>query len=189
MSYVRDGRILIRQAFEGGYAMPAFNICSLEMAMACVEAAEVERAPIILQTAPGDLQQLTPAVTAGIVTALAEDASVPIMLHRDHGEDMAEVSRALRAGYSSVMFDGDAYSLDENIRISKTLATLAHAAQTSLEVAAGSFGGGEEGVGDDVHLTDPEAAARLFNEADADMAACSVGVSAWSNQHIRPRPP
>ena len=175
MPFVSDGRILIKRAFEGQYAMPAFNVCSLEMIVACIEAAELEKAPIMIQTAPGDLKQITPEAAAGIVKALAERSPVPIMLHRDHGESLEEVSRSLRAGYSSAMFDGEEYPLDENIRRTKNLAAFAHAAGASLEAAGGSFGGGEEGASSEVHLTDPEVAARLHSEADADMVACSVG--------------
>ena len=175
MPFIPDGRTLIRHAFENSYALPAFNVCSLEMITGCVEAAELERAPIMIQTAPGDLDYLTPEAAAGIVRALAERSSVPIMLHRDHGEDLAAVSHALRAGYSSAMFDGEEFPLEENIRRTKNLAAYAHAAGASLEAAGGSFGGGEAGASSEVHLTDPEVAARLFEEADADMVACSVG--------------
>ena len=103
MPFIADGRTLIRRAFEGRYALPAFNVCSLEMIIACVEAAELERAPIMIQTAPGDLQHLTPEVAASIVKVSAERASIPVMLHRDHAacEDLAAVSRSLRAGYSA----------------------------------------------------------------------------------------
>ena len=175
MPFIADGRTLIQRAFEGRYALPAFNVCSLEMIVACVEAAELERAPIMIQTAPGDLQHLTPEVAASIVKVLAERASIPVMLHRDHGEDLAAVSRSLRAGYSSAMFDGEALPLEENIRHTKNLAAYAHAAGASLEAAGGSFGGGEAGASSEVHLTDPEVAARLHAEGDADMVACSVG--------------
>jgi len=174
MPYVADGRELIRRAFEGRYAIPAFNICSLEMARACVEAAEQERAPVILQTSPGDLEQASPAVMAGMVRALAEEATVPVMLHLDHGDGLPCVVRCLRAGYASTMFDAADRSPDENVRRTRRAATVAHAAGAALEAAAGSFGSGEGG-GDDLLLTEPEVAERLFSEAQADMVACSVG--------------
>lgn len=174
MPYISDGRLLIHRAFEGQYAMPSFNICSLEMASACIEAAEEERAPIMLQTYPGDLEQASPTVMAAMVKALAEQATVPVMLHLDHGDSAARVTQCLRAGYSSVMFDGEAYALDENIARTSALADFAHAAGASLEAAAGSFGGGE-GAEDEIHLTEPDVAARLFSESGADMVACSVG--------------
>ena len=175
MPFISDGRTLINQSFEGKYAMPAFNVCSLEMVIACIEAAELERAPIIIQTAPGDLEQVTPAAIAGLVQALANEADVPVMLHLDHGDGLERITRSLRAGYSSAMFDGEALPLDENVRQTRQFARMVHAANASFEAAAGSFGGGEEGAGDDIHLTDPEVAQRLLTEGEADMAACSVG--------------
>ncbi|MCA9838287.1 MAG: class II fructose-bisphosphate aldolase [Trueperaceae bacterium] len=174
MPFVSDGRILIQRAFENNYAMPSFNVCSLEMARACVEAAEAEKAPIILQTYPGDLEQGSPKVMAGMIKALAEEASVPIMLHLDHGDSADRVAQCIRAGYSSVMFDGEEYALEENISRTRALADFVHAAGASIEAAAGSFGGGE-GDHSEVHLTDPEVAEALLSRGGADMVACSVG--------------
>lgn len=174
MPFIRDGRVLIQRAFERGYAMPAFNICSLEMAKACIDAAESKRAPIIIQTYPGDLEHASPFVMSSMVRALAEEATVPVMLHLDHGDSIERTVACMRAGYSSVMFDGEAYSLDENIKRTAHVASFAHAAGASVEAAAGSFGGGEGGE-DDIHLTEPDVAARLMAESGADMVAVSVG--------------
>ncbi|HKI56606.1 MAG TPA: class II fructose-bisphosphate aldolase [Trueperaceae bacterium] len=173
MPFITDGRTLIRDALAGRYAMPAFNVSSLEMGRACIEAAEAEKAPVILQTYPGDLDQATPHVFAAMVRALAEEASVPVMLHLDHGDGLERATACLRAGYSSVMFDGDELPLAENVARSRTIATVAHAAGASMEVAAGGFGAGEGDGG--VHLTEPDAAVTLMRETGADMVACSVG--------------
>ena len=174
MSFVEDGRVLIKRAYERQFAMPSFNVCSLEMAVACVEAAELESAPIMLQTYPGDLEQASPKVMAGMIRALAEQASVPVMLHLDHGDSAERVFSCVRAGYSSAMFDGEEFPLEENIRQSKAIAKVLHAAGMSFEVAAGSFGGGE-GAHAEVHLTEPQEAKQLLDETGADMVACSVG--------------
>lgn len=174
MPFLADARPRLRHAFDHHYAIPSFNVCSLEMAVSCVQAAEFERAPVMLQTYPGDLEQGSPTVMAGMVRALGELASVPVMLHLDHGDTFERAISCLRAGYSSVMFDGEALSLDDNVRATRQLAAAVHAAGAALEAAAGSFGGGE-GAGDEVHLTEPEVAARLLREGHADMVACSVG--------------
>jgi ketose-bisphosphate aldolase len=183
MPFVKDGRILIAKAFAEQYAMPSFNICSLEMAKACIEAAEKERAPIMIQTGPTDLNHGSPFVMASMVKALAEEADVPIMLHLDHGDSEARVAQCIRAGYSSVMFDGEEYSLEENVARTKSLAQIVHAAGAALEAAAGSFGAGEGG-GEDVHLTDPEVAEALVTDGEADMVACSVGSMHGQSSHI-----
>src|SRR5687768_10650512 len=109
MPFIKDGRILIEKAFAEHYAMPSFNVCSLEMARACIEAAEKERAPIMIQTGPDDLKHASPLVMSSMVRALAEEADVPIMLHLDHGDSEERVAKCIRAGYSSVMFDGEHY--------------------------------------------------------------------------------
>lgn len=175
MPYMPDARPLLRDAFERHYAIPSFNVCSLELARACVEAAEAERAPLLLQTYPGDLDHGAPApVMAALVRALAEAASVPVALHLDHGESLERAATCIRAGYGSVMFDGEALPLDDNVAATARLAQFAHAAGVAVEAAAGSFGGGE-GSDEAVHLTDPGVAQRLLREGGADMVAVSVG--------------
>jgi ketose-bisphosphate aldolase len=174
MAFISDGRILISRAFTGHYALPSFNVCSLEMARACVLAADEKRAPIMLQTGPDDLLQASPGVMAAMIRSLAEEARVPIMLHLDHGDGLQTAARCIRAGYSSVMFDGEALAENENIRLTRQHAEVVHAAGASLEAAAGSFGAGEA-ASDRVRFTEPDFAARLFREGQADMVACSVG--------------
>ncbi len=184
MPFIKDGRILIAKAFAEHYAMPSFNVCSLEMAKACIEAAEKEHAPIMIQTGPDDLKHASPFVMASMIKALAEEADVPIMLHLDHGESETMVAQCIRAGYSSVMFDGEHYALDENVARTKSLAQIVHASGAALEAAAGSFGAGEGSSGDDVHLTDPEVAEALVTDGEADMVACSVGSMHGQSSHI-----
>jgi fructose-bisphosphate aldolase, class II len=184
MPFVKDGRILIAKAFAEHYAMPSFNVCSLEMAKACIEAAEKERAPIMLQTGPDDLKHASPLVMASMIRALAEEANVPIMLHLDHGDSEARVAQCIRAGYSSVMYDGEHYPLAENVARTKSLAQIVHASGAALEAAAGSFGAGEGSHSDELHLTDPEVAEALVTDGEADMVACSVGSMHGQASHI-----
>lgn len=175
MGFIRDARPWIKRAFEENFAIVSFNVCSLEMVRACVRAAELENAPVMLQTSPIELDFGTPSVWASVVRAVAEDSFVPVMLHLDHGASLEMVSLAIRAGYSSVMFDGEALSIEENVSTSHTVATVGHAAGACVEAAAGSFGGGEGAAENQAVLTQPEDAERLWNEANVDMVACSVG--------------
>ena len=168
MPFVADGRTLIAQAFAERLALPAFNVCSAEMIRACLEAAEAEGGPVILQTYPTYLEQLPPKETVALVRAFAEDVSVPVMLHLDHGPSLDLAYRCLRAGFSSVMFDGAGLPLDTVIRSARTLGEVAHAQGAALEVAAESFSGSAE-------LTDPDQALRLREETGADMVAVAVG--------------
>ncbi|HEX7021978.1 MAG TPA: class II fructose-bisphosphate aldolase [Trueperaceae bacterium] len=169
MPLLRDARPLIRHAFAHAYLLPAFNVCSLEMARACLEAAELERAPVILQTYPTDLQQAPAPVLFAMVRALAEDARVPVVLHLDHGSGFDMAVACLRAGYGSVMYDGAARPLAEIIETTRRISRVTHAARAALEVAADSFHHGQ------ATPSDPNTARRLLQEGCADMVACSVG--------------
>ncbi len=166
--FVGDGRTLIRDAFENGYIMPAFNVCSAEMVRACLEAAEALRAPVILQTYPSDIEQLAPKQMAALVKSYADELHVPVMLHLDHGPGFELALDCLRAGYSSVMYDGAGQPLESVVRETKRLAEVAHLQGAAVEVAAESFNAGT------VALTEPQNAVNLF-EAGADMVAVSVG--------------
>lgn len=168
MAFIQDGRNLIQHAFVHGYALPAFNICSLEMAQGCVDAAQELSAPILLQTYQADLSFAAPKVMVSMVQAIAEAATVPIALHLDHGENTDVVLECLKAGYSSVMLDGGTMDFGDLRNSTAALAALAHNHHASLEVSAERFNKGESAP------TDPEEALRL-REAGADMIACSVG--------------
>ncbi len=173
MSFAPDARPLFLDAFEGGYALPAFNVCSLEMAKGCLEAAEQAGVPVILQTYPSDIEQASPLVFVQLVRALADEVSVPVGLHLDHGRDAAQVRACVDAGYSSVMFDGQGLAFAEVQRRARELADLTHAAGASLEVSAEGFG--VPGANDNrLESTDPGQAA-ILHAAGADLLACAVG--------------
>ncbi|QIN82592.1 tagatose-bisphosphate aldolase subunit KbaY [Rubrobacter tropicus] len=170
MTRVTDGRELYARAYRGGFAMPAFNVCNLEMAQGVVEAAEAERAPVILQTYPGDIAHGRPAL-APLLNALADDAGVPVMLHLDHGDGLEMAVACMKLGYSSVMFDGAELGLEENIARTGPIVEAAHEFGASVEGEVGLFGGDHGSV----VLTDPDEAARFVSEAGADTLAVSVG--------------
>lgn len=177
MPFVADGRTLIEKAFAEGLALPAFNVCSAEMIRACLEAAETEGSPVILQTYPTDLEQLPPKETVALVRAFAEDLSVPVMLHLDHGPSLELAYLCLRAGFSSVMFDGAGLPLETVIERAQRLGEVAHAQGAALEVAAESFSGSDD-------LTEPDEALRLRDETHADMIAVAVGSEHGHDAHL-----
>ena len=150
--------------------MPAFNVCNLEMAQGVLEAADEERAPVILQTYPGDTAHGDPGL-APMLRALGEEAGVPVILHLDHGEGMEMVAERLRLGYSSVMFDGGELPLEENIYRTGRVAEVAHAFGASVEGEVGLFGGDHGSVA----FTEPHEAERFAAESGADTVAVSVG--------------
>lgn len=170
MTRVTDGRTLYSRAYRGRFAMPAFNVCNLEMAQGVLEAAEAERAPVILQTYPGDIAHGGPAL-APLLNVLAEGAGVPVMLHLDHGDGLEMAVDCLKLGYGSVMFDGAELGIEENIARTGPIVEAAHGFGASVEGEVGLFGGDHGSV----VYTVPEEAARFASESGVDTLAVSVG--------------
>jgi fructose-bisphosphate aldolase class II len=178
MPFIRDGRTLIGHAYDAGYTLPAFNVCSAEMIRACLDAAEELEAPLLLQTYPLDLEQIAPRQMAALVRSHAHESPVPVALHLDHGPGFEPALACLRAGFSSVMLDGAERPLDEVISACRRVADVAHAQGAAVEVAAESFNAGAS------TLTDPDEAARLRSEGAADMIAVSVGSEHGQVSHL-----
>ncbi|MEM6430310.1 MAG: class II fructose-bisphosphate aldolase [Deinococcota bacterium] len=169
MPYVDDGRKLIQHAYNHGYTLPAFNICSVEMLRACLEAADELDAPVIVQTYPADIEQVPPKHMAALVKSFAEGVNVPVLFHLDHGPSFEMAMACLRAGYGSVMIDGAEQALDEIVQLAKKVSEIAHAQGASVEVAAESFNAGMS------EYSTPEDCLRLKTEGEADMIAVSIG--------------
>lgn len=163
---------VLQPALRDGYAVPGLVCLGWEDARAYVRAAEAERAPVILQAGPGARAHMPVAIWGAMFRALAEGASVPVVAHLDHGLTVEDCREAIAAGFSSVMVDGSALPLEENIRLTAEVTALAHAAGVSCEGEIGVVGyaGGKASLG-----TDPEAAARFARETGVDALAVSVG--------------
>lgn len=177
-----NSRKLLQDARQHGYAVGAFNVENMEMMQAAIRAAEQERAPIILQTTPSTVQYGGTALFAAMARALAEKSTVPVVLHLDHGSSFGLCARAAGDGYTSVMIDGSALPLEENIALVHKVAEMAAALSGSpcVEAELGRLGGKEDAVevkpGEDVH-TDPEEAARFVAETGVDSLAVAIGTA------------
>jgi len=173
------GAGLLAGAERGGYAVPGFNVSNLEMALGVVAAAELLRAPIFLQFNPANLDHAGGVeVAAGFGRALAERATVPVALHLDHAPSVSLVRQAIRAGFSSLMFDGSTFSLERNRRETMEAYAAAQEARLPLEAELGHVGGREAGVRtSEMVLTDPEVAAAFVRETRVDSLAVSVGTA------------
>lgn len=156
------------------FAMPAFNVCNLEMAKAVIEAAVVERAPVIVQTYPGDLAHAAFGNDVGplplLIRALAQEAPVPVIMHLDHGPGLEYNLRCLRAGYNSVMYDGHDLPLEAALAETAAIARAAHALNAAVEGELGTFGGGQGSH----EYTNPDETPLMFAQG-VDMLAVSVG--------------
>ena len=172
---VENPREYLRYAYENKFCMPAFNVCNLEMAKAVIEAATIERAPVIVQTYTGDLahgsQGDVPGPLAGIIKHLAARTPVPVFLHLDHGPGFEYNLHCLRAGYSSCMFDGHQLALDAAIAETAAISRVAHAMNAAVEGELGTFGGDQGSQ----EFTDPNDVQRMFDQGQIDMLAVSVG--------------
>ncbi|MDA0270987.1 MAG: class II fructose-bisphosphate aldolase [Chloroflexi bacterium] len=173
------GLELLAAAERGGYAVPGFNVSNVEMALAVIDAAEDRRAPIFLQFNPSNLKHIGGMeVAASLGRTLAARALVPVALHLDHGPDLPLLRRAMREGFTSLMFDGSTYPIERNRRETMEAYAVAQEGRLPLEAELGHVGGREPGViTSEAVLTDPEAAARFVQETRVDSLAVSVGTA------------
>ena len=105
MSLVTTKELLL-DAQKNGYAVGAFNVENMEMVQAVVAAAEELKSPVIMQTTPSTIKYASPEMFYANVAAAAKDASVPVVMHLDHGSSFELAVHAFRAGYTSIMIDG-----------------------------------------------------------------------------------
>ncbi len=163
---------VLRPALNGGYAVPGLVCLGWEDMRAYVMAAEAERSPVILQAGPSCREHTPLPILGRMFRHLAENASVPVVAHLDHGYTMDDCKAALDAGFTSLMFDGSRLPLADNIAQTRAVVELAHAAGISAEGEIGFVGysGGEDSAG-----TDPDQAAVFARETGVDAMAISVG--------------
>lgn len=170
---------LLLNAQRGGYAVGAFNVENMEMAQAVIAAAEELRAPVLLQTTPSTLRYAPPAVFATMVRALAENATVPVAMHLDHGNSAELAREALAGGYTSIMIDGSPKPFEENIALTSEVVAFCHAAGVSVEAELGCVGGKEDDLerGFDDPYTDPSQAVEFVERTGIDSLAVAIGTA------------
>jgi len=163
---------VLQPALKGGYAVAGLVTLGWEDMRAYVAAAEAEGCAVILQAGPSCRAHTPLPVLGKMFRYLAENASVPVVAHLDHGYTFDECREALDSGFTSLMFDGSRKSLSQNIDETAAIAAMAHAAGISCEGEIGFVGyaNGENSAG-----TDPQEAARFAHETGVDAMAVSVG--------------
>lgn len=171
---------------DDSYAVGAFNVSDMEMAMGAVRAAEAFRAPLILQIAEGRLRYSPLALFGPVMLAAARGAKVPVAVHLDHGATLATVQLALDLGFTSVMFDGSKYPLAENIQRTQEVVALAKKYGADVEGEIGSIGGAEGDMqASDICVTSVEEAKRFAAETKVDALAIAIG-TAHGNYRKKP---
>ena len=164
------------KALKGHYAVGAFNINNLEWTKAILQTAEELQSPVMLGVSEGANKYMTGyKVVADMVKAMIEtlNITVPVALHLDHGT-YEGAKKALECGYSSVMFDGSHYPLEENLEKTREIVALAHKMGATVEAEVGTIGGEEDGVIGRGEGADPEECLTLKNTG-IDMLAAGIG--------------
>ena len=156
-----------------GTAIAGLVVLGWEDALAYTRAAEGENRPLILQAGPGARAHTPLPILGAMFRHLAETARVPVVAHLDHGESLAVCAEAIACGFTSVMFDGSALPLAENIARTAEIAQIAHAAGVSIEAELGHVGYPDRPS----HGTDPAEVAQFLNETQIDALAISIGNS------------
>ena len=169
---------LLTLAKENKFAVPAFNIGSLEILRAVMEVAEETNSPVILEIHPLEIEYLTdPFVLT--VKEYAHKSKVPVVIHMDHGSNIYDVMRSIKNGYTSVMIDASNLPYEENVALTKQVVELAHKVNVSVEAEIGTIGAMNyetEGV-DNVLYTDPEQAKDFVKRTGIDCLAVAIGTA------------
>ncbi|NTV52379.1 MAG: class II fructose-1,6-bisphosphate aldolase [Candidatus Firestonebacteria bacterium] len=171
---------LFKKAYDGGYAIGAFNVNNMEILQAIVDAGNEERAPLILQVSAGARKYARHEYLVKLVEAAMQTTDIPIVLHLDHGEDFEVCKSCVDGGFSSVMIDASSKPFQENIKITKQVVEYAHARGVTVEAELGKLAGVEDAVNvsaEDATYTDPKQVQEFVQATGVDSLAIAIGTS------------
>jgi len=171
---------MFKKAYEGGYAIGAFNVNNMEIVQAITEAADELKSPIILQCSAGARKYAKHAYLVHLVQAALEETNIPIALHLDHGADFEICKSCIDGGFTSVMYDGSSLPYEENVKIAKQVAEYAHDKGVVVEAELGTLAG----IEDDVKVehgaesyTQPDQVEDFVTRTGVDSLAIAIGTS------------
>ncbi len=171
---------MFKKAYEGGYAIGAFNVNNMETVQGIVEAAKQTNAPLILQVSSGARKYAKHAYLVHLVQAAIEDSGLPIALHLDHGDSFELCKSCIDGGFTSVMIDASHHSFDDNIALTRKVVEYAHDHGVSVEAELGRLAG----IEDDVNVSDadssytrPEEVEEFVSRTGVDSLAIAIGTS------------
>lgn len=178
MALVSSKELLLKAQKEQ-YAIGAFNVENMEMVQAVVAAAEELQSPVILQTTPSTIKYADLEYFYANAKTAAEKATVPVVMHLDHGNSFELAMKALRIGYTSIMIDGSHDPFDENVTVSKAVVDACSPSGVQVEAELGKLGGKEDDLdgGDDNPYTDPEEAKLFVEKTGIDSLAVAIGTA------------
>ena len=171
---------MFEKAFEGGYAIGAFNINNMEIIQGVVAAAKAQNSAVILQVSKSALKYAHPQYLKAMVDAAIEETDLDIALHLDHGSDFEVCKDCIEYGFTSVMFDGSHLEYEENVAQTKKIVEYAHERGIVVEAELGKLAGVEDEVNvDAAHATytDPDQAVDFVKRTGVDSLAIAIGTS------------
>lgn len=170
---------MFKKAYDGGYAIGAFNVNNMEIVQAITEACKEEKAPVILQVSKGARAYANHTYLVKLVeAAVIECPEIPIVLHLDHGPDFETCKACIDGGFTSVMIDGSAHSFEENIKVTKQVVEYAHDHGVVVEGELGTLAGIEDEVSHAVgSYTRPEEVEEFVQKTGVDSLAIAIGTS------------
>ncbi len=171
---------MFKKAYEGGYAIGAFNVNNMEIVQGITEAAAEEKAPIILQVSAGARKYAKHIYLTKLVEAAVADTGLPIALHLDHGADFEICKSCIDGGFTSVMIDGSHHDYEDNVALTKKVVEYAHDHGVVVEAELGQLAGIEDDVNvsaEDAHFTDPAQVEDFVTRTGVDSLAIAIGTS------------
>ncbi|MBQ9853260.1 MAG: class II fructose-1,6-bisphosphate aldolase [Ruminiclostridium sp.] len=171
---------MFKKAYEGGYAIGAFNVNNMEIVQGITEAAREANSPVILQVSAGARKYAKHGYLMKLVEAAVADTDLPIALHLDHGEDFEICKACIDGGFTSVMIDGSKHSFEENIALTKKVVDYAHARGVVVEGELGRLAGIEDDVNvsaEESSYTDPNQVEEFVRATGVDSLAIAIGTS------------
>ena len=171
---------MFKKAYDGHYAVGAFNVNNMEMIQAIVEAASECRSPVILQVSAGARKYANPVYLRHLVQAAVETTDIPIAMHLDHGADFEICKQSIDDGFTSVMIDASSKPWEENIAITRKVVEYAHDHGVVVEAELGKLAGIEDDVhvaADDAMFTSPDEVQEFTSRTGIDSLAIAIGTS------------
>jgi fructose-bisphosphate aldolase class II len=171
---------MFKKAYEGGYAIGAFNVNNMEIIQGITEAAKEHNAPLILQASSGARKYANPTYLRKLVEAAVEETGLPICLHLDHGDSFELCKACIDSGFTSVMIDGSHHNFEDNIKVTKQVVEYAHDKGVVVEAELGRLAGIEDDVNvsdHDAAFTDPDQAVEFVERTGVDSLAIAIGTS------------
>ncbi|WP_435951980.1 tagatose-bisphosphate aldolase subunit KbaY [Dryocola sp. BD626] len=173
-------KYLLQDAQARGYAVPAFNIHNAETIQAILEVCKEMQSPVILAGTPGTFKHIAFEEIFALCEAYSESYGMPLALHLDHHESLADISRKVNAGVRSAMIDGSHFPFAENVRLVRSVVDFCHRHDCSVEAELGRLGGVEDDMDVDeesAFLTDPQEARRFVEQTGVDSLAVAIGTA------------